>query len=119
MFTLAAAAMPALPSALTFWIAFSFQGWGNAGSRVARSILVLQTVPNEVVGRVNLFYGALERLLRAVLLAVATWQVAVGGPKSDYWLIVGISLVGWLLILACRHARTFLVASKFKVEEAQ
>lgn len=119
VFTLAAAAMPLFPSMLMFWIASSFQGWGNAGSRVARSILVLETVPNEVVGRVNLFYGALERLLRAILLAVATWLVAVGGPKSAYWLISVISLVGWLLILACRRARMFPVASKFKIEEAQ
>jgi MFS family permease len=119
VFTFAAAAMPSFPSVLTFWIAFSFQGWGNAGSRVARSILVLETVPNEIVGRVNLFYSALERLLRAILLTVATWQVAVGGPKSAYWLIAVISLVGWLLILACRHARMFPVESKFKIEEAQ
>jgi len=81
--------------------------------------LVLKTVPNEIVGRVNLLYEALERLLRAILLAVDTWQVAVGGPKSAYWLIAVISLVGWLLILACRHARMFPLASKFKIEEAQ
>jgi hypothetical protein len=111
--------MPSFPSIITFWIAFSFQGWGNAGSRVARSILVLQTVPNEVVGRVNLFYSALERLLRAILLAIATWQVAVGGSKPAYWLICVISLAGWLLILACRRARMFPVASKFKIKEAR
>lgn len=119
VFTLAAAAMPLFPVILAFLIAYSFQGWGNAGSRVARSILVLETVPNKLVGRVNLFYGALERFLRAILLAVATRQVANAGPKSAYWLISGISLVGWLLILACRRVRMFPVASEPKIGEAQ
>lgn len=113
-FTVAAAATPSLPFILAFLIAFSFQGWGNAGSRVARSILILKTVPNEVVGRVNLFYGALERLLRAILLAVATWQVAIAGPKSAYWLISAISFVGLFLILACRRVRMFRVAARLK-----
>lgn len=119
VFTLAAAAMPSFPIILAFLIAYSFQGWGNAGSRVARSILVLETVPNKLVGRVNLFYGALERFLRAILLAIATRQVVNAGPKSAYWLISGISLVGWLLILGCRRVRMFPVMAEPKIGEAQ
>ncbi|MEY2609058.1 MAG: hypothetical protein QOH31_6955, partial [Verrucomicrobiota bacterium] len=71
-YTIAVALNPILPVTAVFLISFMLQGWGNAGSRVARSILVLKTVPNEIIGRVNLFYSAIERLLRAALLALVT-----------------------------------------------
>ncbi|HEY0789503.1 MAG TPA: MFS transporter [Chthoniobacterales bacterium] len=105
VFTVASALVPLFPVLAIFVVAFAFQGWGNAGSRVARSILVLQTVPNELVGRVNLFYGAGERLLRSVCLVAATWQVAVSGPRTSYWMIAGIAFSAWILVLVCRRTR--------------
>jgi hypothetical protein len=93
------AAIPVLLTSLVF------QGWGNAGSRVARSTVALETVPNELMGRVNLFYSGIERLLRSILLALVTGQVASSGPRSAYWTISVIGLSGWILILFCRGFR--------------
>ncbi|MBV8329969.1 MAG: MFS transporter [Verrucomicrobia bacterium] len=93
------AAIPVLLASLVL------QGWGNAGSRVARSTVALETVPNELMGRVNLFYSAAERLLRSIFLVVVTGQVADSGPRSGYWTISAIGLSGWVMILFSRRFR--------------
>jgi hypothetical protein len=104
-YTVAVVANPLHPGVGVLLGSLALQGWGNAGSRVARSTMALETVPNELMGRVNLFYSALERLLRAIFLAVVTQQVATTNPKSGYWTIAGIGLAGWVMILCCRHFR--------------
>jgi MFS family permease len=105
-YTIAVALNPILPVTAIFLISFLLQGWGNAGSRVARSILVLKTVPNEIIGRVNLFYSAIERLLRAALLALVTYLVKDWGPNLAYFILASVCLAGWLLVAACRNVRT-------------
>jgi MFS family permease len=104
-YTIAAAVNPLYPAVAVFLGSLVAQGWGNAGSRVARTTVVLETVPNEVMGRVNLFYSALERLLRAVLLAFVTHQVETSGARPGYWTITGIGLCGWFMIVFCRRFR--------------
>jgi MFS family permease len=104
-FTVATAVNPAIPTVAVFMITYLVQGWGNAGARVARSTLILETVPNEIVGRVNLFFSALERLLRSLFLAVLTHQVVSGGPKGGYWIIACLTLAGWVMILLSRDFR--------------
>jgi MFS family permease len=109
VYTVAVALNPILPVAAVFILSFMLQGWGNAGSRVARSILVLKTVPNDIIGRVNLFYGAIERLLRAALLALVTYLLTDWGPNFSYFILAAICLLGWLLVFACRDVRTYKV----------
>jgi MFS family permease len=104
-YTLAVLANPLCPGVGILLGSLTLQGWGNAGSRVARSTMALETVPNELMGRVNLFYGAVERLLRTIFLALVTQQVAASSPKSGYWTIAGIGLFGWVMILGCRRFR--------------
>jgi MFS family permease len=108
-YTVAVGLNPIQPVAIVFLISFMLQGWGNAGSRVARSILVLKTVPNEIVGRVNLFYGAVERLFRAALLALVTFLLKDWGPNISYFILASFCLVGWLMVAACRNVRTHKV----------
>jgi MFS family permease len=106
VYTIAVALNPILPVAAIFFISFLLQGWGNAGSRVARSILVLKTVPNDIIGRVNLFYSAIERLFRAALLALVTYLLKDWGPNLSYYILAGLCLAGWFLVVACREVRT-------------
>ncbi|HZC35407.1 MAG TPA: MFS transporter [Chthoniobacterales bacterium] len=108
-YTIAVALNPILPAAPVFILSFILQGWGNAGSRVARSILVLKSVPNDIIGRVNLFYGAIERLFRAALLALVTYILPGFGPNLSYFILAAICLVGWLLVVTCRDVRTYKV----------
>jgi MFS family permease len=103
----AAAFNPLAPMALVFFVSYALQGWGNAGSRVARTILVLKTVPNSVVGRVNLFYSAFERMLRSCALALVTIMLPVWGAANSYWVLVVIALAAWFMVLSCRHVRAY------------
>jgi MFS family permease len=104
-YTVAVVANPLHPGVGVLLGSLALQGLGNAGSRVARSTVALETVPNELMGRLNLFYSALERLLRAIFLAVVTQQVATSDPKSGYWTIAGIGSAGWIMIFCCRRFR--------------
>jgi MFS family permease len=104
-YTVAVAANPLYPGVGVLLGSLALQGLGNAGSRVARSTMTLETVPNELMGRINLFYSALERLLRAIFLAVVTQQVATSNAKSGYWTLAGIGFAGWVMIFCCRRFR--------------
>jgi MFS family permease len=104
-YTIAVAANPLVPTVAVLLFSMLLQGWGNAGSRVARSTLTLETVPNELMGRVMLFYSALERILRALFLAVITHQVTRLGARSGFWTITSIGAFAWLMIVACRRFR--------------
>lgn len=118
VFAVAVVVNPILPAIWVLLVSFVFQGWGNAGSRVARTTLILQTVPNAIVGRVTLFYSALERLLRSVLLALATFQVATVGSKAGYWMLGAVAACGWLMILACRKIRPYQIEPETPIGEA-
>jgi MFS family permease len=109
VYGLAAAFNPLAPLVLVFFASYALQGWGNAGSRVARTILVLKTVPNGVVGRVNLFYSAFERMLRSCTLALVTMMLPVWGAANSYWVLALIALAAWFMVLSCRHVRAYPV----------
>jgi MFS family permease len=104
-YTVSVVANPLYPRVGVLLGSLALQGLGNAGSRVARSTMTLEAVPNELMGRINLFYSALERLLRAIFLAVVTQQVATSNAKSGYWTLAGIGLAGWVMIFCCRRFR--------------
>ena len=110
VFGAAAALNPLFPVTSVFLVSYALQGWGNAGSRVARSILVLKTVPNEVVGRVYLFYATVERLLRSGMLALVTAMLPIWGPVNAYWVLSALALAGWTMVFICRHVRAYPVA---------
>ncbi|WP_134704670.1 MFS transporter [Ammoniphilus sp. YIM 78166] len=67
-------------------------GWGNAGSRVARNTILMQTVPNALIGRVNSFFNALGMGLRVGLLGLFSQTVSYSGASTS------LSMMGLLLI---------------------
>jgi MFS family permease len=107
IFMVATALNPLAPVAIVFWFSFTLQGLGNAGARVARSILVLKTVPNEIIGRVNLFYSGAERLLRSLTLFAATSLLTSSSALAVYWLLAAIAGVAWLMVWTCRGFREY------------
>jgi hypothetical protein len=61
-------------------------GFGNAGSRVARNTLMLHTVPNDMMGRVGIFYSVLDRLLRTLLVS-AMVIIDTRGPPAGFMIL--------------------------------
>lgn len=98
-FLVGLAVQAAWPAVGAFLGAMMLLGFGNAGSRVARSSLMLHVVPNEVMGRITVFFSVLDRVLRTLL--VASMQVVdLWGPRAGFAILLVImvgSLVGaWL-----------------------
>ena len=83
----------ALRFPLAYLLAGALIGFGNAGSRVARSALLLHVVPNELMGRVGGFYQVLDRVLRTGLV-MAMAVVDTYGPP------IGFVLLAAVLVLA-------------------
>lgn len=87
-----------------FYIALVLIGLGGAGSRVSRSTVLYNVVPNEIMGRVNVTLSSVDRLLRTLLQFGAIYIVV----KADAaWAFIGLVLfIGVALVGAfqARHA---------------
>lgn len=79
-----------------------FNGWGNAGTRVARNTIIMETVPNQVVGRVNSFFNAASLGLRVLLIGTATQIIAFSGAKLTYLMLGTVLIISFVGILAAR-----------------
>ncbi|MFM1851402.1 MAG: hypothetical protein RIS54_1086 [Verrucomicrobiota bacterium] len=62
-------------SVLVFYVALLLLGLGNAGSRVARGSVILHEVPNAIIGRVNVAFTVIDRLLRTLMQFGAIYVV--------------------------------------------
>jgi hypothetical protein len=78
-------------------------GFGNAGCRVARSALLLHTVPNDVMGRVGGFYNVLDRVLRT-LLVMAMQIIDFYGPTSGFVVLAVVLLLSLYGVMQSRAA---------------
>ncbi len=75
-------------------------GFGNAGSRVARNTLILKIIPNRIMGRVGIFFGFADRLLRTALTSACTVIVARTNATLGYgllWFVLAAAFVGMFL----------------------
>ena len=87
-----------------YYAALLLLGFGNAGSRVARGALVLNLVPNTVMGRVQMFFSVFDRLLRTLLTFGATMIVARASPSLGFACLGGILLIAFITMLASRSS---------------
>ncbi|PWK07409.1 MFS transporter [Tumebacillus permanentifrigoris] len=77
-------------------------GWGNAGTRVARNTVMMELVPNALMGRVNSFFNAFGMGTRVLLLAIFTRTIATTGPALSLVICCGILGVCFAGVLAGR-----------------
>jgi MFS family permease len=85
-------------------------GFGNAGCRVARSALLLNIVPNEMMGRVGGFYNVFDRILRTALV-LAVGIIEASGPPAGFMILLAVLLLALIGVFLSRSAlRTFLPA---------
>lgn len=82
-----------------YFVAMGIFGMGNAGCRVARTAVMLQVVPNAMMGRIGMFFGAADRLLRTILISLSTLIVVHYSPTMAFgvlWLVLIAALIGAL-----------------------
>lgn len=87
-----------------YYAALLLLGFGNAGSRVARGALVLNLVPNAVMGRVQMFFSVFDRLLRTVLTFGATMIVARASASLGFACLSLLLLIAFVTMLASRSS---------------
>jgi hypothetical protein len=77
----------------------SLTAFGNAGTRVARSSLMMERIPNEKIGRVDSLFRALGFLIRSALLSVFTGLVSLQHVLIPYAILSGLLIISGLLVL--------------------
>lgn len=92
------------PRTLPFYAAMIFLGLGNAGVRVARNVIVLEAVPNAIMGRVHVFFLVAERSLRTVLILLMTALVDVHGAPLCFALLLLVAAAAFIGMLRSRPA---------------
>ncbi len=104
IFAAGAALLVALPSIPAYLVAALLLGYGNAGSRVARSAALLHLVENRVMGRVGSFFYAYDRVMRTLLTSAVIAIVTVDGPRPAFALLLALVLLGLVAVLRSRSA---------------
>jgi MFS family permease len=82
-----------------FYMLVSLTAFGNAGTRVARSSLMMERIPNEKIGRVDSLFRALGFLIRSALLSVFTGLVSLQHVLIPYAILSGLLIISGLLVL--------------------
>jgi len=93
-----------LPTQAAYYAALILFGFGNAGTRVARSTLLFCTVPNPVMGRVGMFFGVFDRMVRTVLTFLMTLIVARSGATLGFAILFCVLLIAFGGAVASRRS---------------
>ncbi len=104
MFALAAGLLAIFPAVALYLVLSAMLGWGNAGSRVARSTIILTAVPNSLIGRVNVLFNLFERLLRTFVLLFLTSQVDRLGAPFGFGVVSVMAALAWIGVAANRKS---------------
>lgn len=75
-------------------------GWGNAGTRVARNTIMMDMVPNQIIGRIDSFFNTVGLGIRVSLIGLITQTIHITGvslPLSVLGFLLVMSFVGLLL----------------------
>ncbi|PTX58901.1 Na+/melibiose symporter-like transporter [Melghirimyces profundicolus] len=101
-YTLATSVLAWVPVVTVFLTIKFLFGWGNAGTRVARNTLMMELVPNRLIGRVNSFFMGVGYMLRITLLGLFTQTVPQWGAMWAYRVLFIVMMLGWLGVILSR-----------------
>jgi MFS family permease len=88
MFTLSMVCIYLFPFIGIFLAVKTLNGWGNAGTRVVRNTLMMETIPNHLIGRVNSFFNAMGMGMRVLFIGASTQIIAYLGARTAMLLLV-------------------------------
>jgi MFS family permease len=84
---------------LIFYMLVVFTAFGNAGTRVARSSLMMELIPNDKIGRVDSLFRAVGFIIRILLLSVFTGAVSLESIMIPYAILSVLLFVSLLTVL--------------------
>lgn len=109
IYTISITAMVIQPSVYLIYGLAIFMAMGNAGTRVARSVLMMEGVPNEIIGRVDSLFRFIGTGVRVILLIVFTTFVSQIGVMVPFYalslLLIGATCIGFSYVKMQRQER--------------
>ncbi|GGE59492.1 MFS transporter [Priestia taiwanensis] len=87
IYTISITAMIIEPSVLVLYGLAIFHAIGNAGTRVARNVLMMEQIPNEVIGRVDSVFRLIGNGIRLLLLMMFTAVVTNVGVMIPFYVL--------------------------------
>jgi len=106
IFAAGAALLVLFPTVGVYLGAALLLGYGNAGSRVARSAALLNLIDNRVMGRVSSFFHAYDRVLRTILTSTVIAIVATHGARAAFALLLLLVLLCLWAVMSTRSSLT-------------
>ncbi len=98
------------PSVLFLYGLAIFHAIGNAGTRVARNVLMMEEIPNEIMGRVDSLFRLIGTGIRIVLLMLFTAGVSKAGVMLPFYVLSCILIfslgIAIYYVLSQRKVRT-------------
>ncbi|PEI82426.1 MFS transporter [Bacillus pseudomycoides] len=104
VYTISITAMIIEPSVFVLYGLAIFHAIGNAGTRVARNVLMMEKIPNEVMGRVDSLFRLIGTGIRVLLLVIFTEGVSKLGIMIPFY-VLSIILI-WATWIALRYVKT-------------
>jgi MFS family permease len=80
-------AIALFPSVPVFIAAYLFLGFGNAGTRIARKTMMMELIPNRLIGRVTTFLQSVGLLIRIILIGSFTLMITRVGAVTAWWVL--------------------------------
>jgi MFS family permease len=102
LYTVSMMTVWAIPAVFMYLLCQFFNGWGNAGTRVARNTIMMEVVPNALIGRVNSFISCVELALRVSLIGLFTQFIGSSGPSPAYGALAVLLVVAFSGIFLSR-----------------
>lgn len=87
IYVISITAMIIEPSVIFLYGLAIFHAVGNAGTRVARNVLMMEEIPNEVMGRVDSLFRLIGTGIRIVLLMLFTAGVSKAGVMLPFYVL--------------------------------
>ncbi|MEB9683692.1 MFS transporter [Bacillus thuringiensis serovar pingluonsis] len=106
IYVISITAMIIEPSVIFLYGLAIFHAIGNAGTRVARNVLMMEEIPNELMGRVDSLFRLIGTGIRIVLLMLFTVGVSKVGVMVQFYLL------SFILILSLGIAINYVISKR-------
>lgn len=106
IYVISITAMIIEPSIMLLYGLAIFHAIGNAGTRVARNVLMMEEIPNEVMGRVDSLFRLIGTGIRIVLLMLFTAGVSKAGVMIPFYVL------SFILILSLGIAFYYVISKR-------
>lgn len=91
------------PFVSAFLLMRVFAGVGNAGTRVLRRNIMMDKIPNEIMGRVNSFINSFSLLMQSIIVGFFSFSIGSFGASTSFITIIFILLIGLILMISSHH----------------